>query len=138
MSEISDRMEAIRAALAAAYPARVVTRQWRPMTTRRAEDLAAGIYSLVSQGESDYPNFNGYEARDGKHRIALIGQVKLAESATPDQVEDAEFAMVAEVKAFVRALPESLCCLLLTAFTQSGQLEAPYGWVIFELESVAD
>ncbi len=138
MSELSVRMVAIRDALAAQLPARVVTRRWLPLSSRREEDLAAGIYTVVSQGESDYPNFNGFEARDGKHRILVVGQLKLAESAAPEDIEDAEFAMVEEVKAFVRALPEALCCLLLRGFTQSGQLEAPYGWVLFELESVAD
>jgi hypothetical protein len=138
VSELSTRMVAIRDALAAACPARVVTRAWRPLTKRRPEELAAGIYCVVSQSEGDYPNLNGYEARDGKHRILLIGQFQLPESAAPDEVEDAEFAMVEEVKAFVRALPESLCCLLLTGFAQSGQLEAPFGWVAFDLESVAD
>ncbi|MGE0358656.1 MAG: hypothetical protein AB7P08_17270 [Burkholderiales bacterium] len=138
MSELRDRMLLLRDSLAAQLPARVVTREWRPITTRRAEDLEAGIYSVVSQGESGYPNLNGWEARDGKHRIAVIAQLKLPESASPEAVEDAEFELVAEMKAFVRSLPQGLCCLLLTAFTQSGQLEAPYGWVIFELESVSD
>ena len=34
--------------------------------------------------------------------------------------------------------PGPLCCLVATAFTQSGQLEAPYGWVIFEMEFLCD
>lgn len=139
MSALEDRMEAIRASLAAMYPARVVTRKWQPITMLPAATLAAGQYTFASRGESGYANTNGREAMDGQQAMLLICRFVLPESSDGLAVEQLEFAMVEEVKAWLRTLsPGPLCCLVATGFTQSGQLEAPYGWVIFELEFLCD
>lgn len=137
MSELSDRMDLIETQLAAMYPARVVTRQLADFSLRKRANLLAGIYTLVSAGERGYRNYNGREAMDGRHEILLVGQIELAATKTPEDTENAEFAMVAEIKAFVRALPAGLCSLVMTGFTQSRQVEHPYGWIAVDLEMTA-
>lgn len=130
------RMVALEAALAAAMPTRVVTRKLMDFAERPKADVAAGVFTLISKGESGYKNHNGREAMDGKHRILLVGQILLSEDTDGEAVEDAEFAMEEEVKAFVRALPPTLCSLVMTGFQQSGQLDTPYGWVTINLEAI--
>jgi N-methylhydantoinase B/oxoprolinase/acetone carboxylase alpha subunit len=129
-------MAALKTALATAMPTRVVTRDMKDFGDRAKADIAVGVFTLISAGEGGYRNYNGREAMDGKHRILLVGQIELAESALPSAVEDAEFAMIEEVKGFVRALPVGLCSLSMTGFRQSGQLDAPYGWVSIDMEIV--
>lgn len=131
----AERMAAVAAALTAALPARVVTRSLLDFADRGKTDIAKGVFTIISRGEGGYRNYNGREAMDGRHRILLVGQIALAETATPADVEDAELAMVEDVKGFVRALPVGLCSLVMTGFTQSGQLETPYGWVAIEMEA---
>ena len=131
---LAERMAALQAALATAMPTRVVVRDLKDFADRQKADVAAGVFTLISKGERGYRNYNGREAMDGRHSILLVGQIELGEDAAPSAVEDAEFAMVEEVKGFVRALPASLCSLTMSGFQQSGQLDAPYGWVAITLE----
>ncbi|MDP3425487.1 MAG: hypothetical protein Q8S32_17235 [Burkholderiaceae bacterium] len=131
---LAARMAALQSALADAMPARVVTRKLQDFADRPKADIAAGVFTLISKGERGYQNYNGREAMDGRHSMLLVGQVELGEDADGEAVEDAEFAMIEEVKGFVRALPASLCSLTMTGFQQSGQLDAPYGWVAITLE----
>lgn len=132
----AERLAAMQAALAAAMPARVVGRDLKDFGDRAKPDIAAGVFTLISKGEGSYRNYNGREAMDGKHRMLLVGQIELAEDAAPSAIEDAELAMVEDVKAFVRALPPTLCSVVMTGFQQSGQLEVPYGWVAIEMEAL--
>lgn len=131
---LAARMAALQSALATALPARVVVRDLKDFADRAKADIAKGVFTLISKGEGGYRNYNGREAMDGRHRILLVGQIELAETAAPSAVEDAELAMVEDVKGFVRALPSGLCGLTMGGFTQSGQLEVPYGWVAIDLE----
>lgn len=138
MTDLRARMEAVRDSLAAACPARVVTRRWQPTPNVEQAHLLQGVYCIVSKGEQGYANYNGREALDGDHAMMLICRIQLDEGAAGDAVEDAEFTMVGEVKAWLQALPAALCCLVATGFAQSGQLEAPYGWVAFALTLQGD
>jgi hypothetical protein len=131
---LAEKMAAIVAALGTACPTRTVTRDMKDFADRSSSELTAGVLTLVSLGEGGYRNYNGREAMDGRHRMLLVGQVAVSEVSDPSDVEDAEFALVEEVKAFVRALPPGLCSLSMTGFRQSGQAEAPYGWVSIDLE----
>lgn len=131
---LKERMDAIKAALATACPARVVVRDLKDFGDRHKTDITAGVFTLISRGEGGYRNYNGREGLDGKHRMLLVGQIELAENTAPSAVEDAEFAMVEDVKGFMRALPADLCSLVMTGFAQSGQTDSPYGWVAIELE----
>lgn len=136
MSEIGDRMAAILTALGTALPARVTTRDLMDFSERDSADLAKGIYTLISAGESGYQNLQGRLAMDGQGKMLLVGQIALAESAKPSETEDAELTMVDEIKSFLRTLPPALCRLQITAFRQSQQLEHPYGWAAFDLQFI--
>ncbi|MCE5182367.1 MAG: hypothetical protein LLG15_11245 [Betaproteobacteria bacterium] len=134
MSELSDRMGLIKDTLAAKYPARVVSRSLMDFPMRHKSELDAGVYTIVSAGEGGYANYNGREAMDGRHHILLVGQFVLGEKATPSEIEDAEGAMVDEIKAFVRSLPMALCSLVMKGYRNSQQIEHPYGWIAVDME----
>lgn len=138
MSALGARLNAIAAALQAKYPARKVKRAYVDFNLRQAADLAAGIYTIVGMGEKNFTNVPGYAAKDAAQPIRLIGQIQLPESKDAEAlalaVDEAEFTMAEEVKAFLDDLPEALSLLAAITWTQSHQIEAPYGWVAFELE----
>jgi hypothetical protein len=136
MSEIGDRMVLIRSTLATALPARVVTRDLMDFSQRDSADLAKGIYTLVSGPETGYQNLLMRAAMDGQQKMLLVGQIALAETALPSETEDAELAMVDEIKTFLRALPAVLTRLQATGYRNSQQIEHPYGWVAFDLEFI--
>lgn len=138
MSELGARMQALADALAAAYPARKVRRSFVDHNQLKDADVLAGVYTVISGGESGFTNVAGYNAKDGDQGVKLIGQIRLPENKDQDQagklVEEAEFTMIEEVKAFLGALPDTLCLLSLIEWAQSQQLEVPYGWIACRLE----
>ena len=136
MSELGDRMEAIRAALAAMFPARVVTRKAVDPANQPREDMVKGIYTLIALGEEGFTNVAGYEAEDARQQILIVGDFVLDEGQGGDAIENAEFAMRDEIKAFCKALPDSLCTLNLIAWAGSTQAAAPFGGAIFQLEYI--
>lgn len=130
---LREALEALRGDLAAALPARVVTRDLLGFDLRRQDDLAAGVLTVVAGREFGYANYRGREADLGRVAAVVVGQVKLPEDALPSAVEDAEFAFAEEIKTYLRgALPVSGIDLVETRF--SGQLEAPYGWFAMDWE----
>lgn len=129
-------MEGIRAALEEMFPQRAVTRDFKDPALRFTEDLRRGVYTLLSGSEGNFTNSPGYSAQDGRHEIVLVADIEIGSIDTPSVVEDAEFVMIDEIKQFVRNLPATLCTLNLMSWTQSGQVAAPRGWVIFQLEYI--
>lgn len=127
-------MEMLRSTLQAQAPARKVTRSFHDFAQRAAADLDAGIYTVLAQGESNFPNYVGRQGEFGILAISIIGQIKLAEDSEPSAVEDAEFLMAAEIKALTAAPPAGIDSLLLHSYRQSSQLEHPYGWIAFDME----
>ena len=136
MSELSTRMALIASTLAGMYPARVVTRSDRDPSQRDKADLLKGVYAIVSKGEGSYTNVPNYSAQDGRQTVLIVADIQLAETVEPYEIEDAEFALVDEIKYFVRHLPDTLCTMNLESWVQSGQVAHPYGWVVFQLEYV--
>lgn len=130
---LADSMNALRAGLAAAMPARVVTRDLLSFDLRSEADLTAGVLTVLSSREGRYANYRGREAQMGRLNVVVVGQLKLLESALPSTVEDAEFAFAEQVKAFLGGeLPVPDVQLIETRF--SGQMEAPYGWFAMDWE----
>lgn len=130
---LADSMNALKVALAAAMPTRVVTRDLLPFDMRPDADLLAGVLTVVSSREGRYANYRGREAQMGKLNVVVVGQLRLQESASPSEVEDAEFAFAEQVKGFLGgALPVGDVQLIETRF--SGQMEAPYGWFAMDWE----
>lgn len=125
-------MTALRDGLEAALPGRLVTRRFLPLSMRSQEELAAGVVAVVALGEQDFANYRGREADLGTLQVVIVGQLQVA-SGHPDEVEDAELELAAQIKAWLAgAMPEPVRQCIARGFRQSGQLEAPYGWVVFE------
>jgi hypothetical protein len=136
LDDLSGVMTAVRDQLAAVAPARVVTRSYTDFARRPDEDLVAGVFTVISRGEGSYDNVPGRAAGNGTQRILIVGQVRVGEDEPGAAVEDAEFGLVADLKALARSdLPEIISGLALLDFEQSRQLEQPYGWVAAELEN---
>ena len=128
-------MDAFLSGLALALPGMLTTRDFMPIAQRPLEQLEQGITTLVRLGEKDYANYRGREADLGTVLALLIVQFKLAESATGRLVENKEIEYGEAIKAFLREpLPAPVTDCTTDGYKQSGQLETPYGWVIFELE----
>ena len=134
MSELGTRLASISSALAARYTARVVSRDLLDFSMRKDADLKKGVYTLVSIGERDFPNFNGMAMQFGRHRMLLVGQIRLAETAVPSDTEEAELTMRDEIKTFLDNLPLALAPLVATGWQQSAQSDHPDGWISFDLE----
>jgi hypothetical protein len=131
--------------LAAHAPSRVITRTARDFAAQPDDALAAGIYTLLPRGVEGYD----YEASDpltdpldgdpeqtalGAFVFVITGQMKLAEDAGGEDIDAAEFAMLAELERFADAgiADETLKDLLLRRSVMSQQQEAPYAWVFTE------
>lgn len=133
--ELTSALEALEAGLAAACPGRYVSRSFKPLPLRTEEELTAGVFSVISRGASRFANYRGREGDLGTLRVVIVGQVKVAEDADQKAIEDAEFAMIEQVTAFVQApLLSPLRQCLPVEYSQSAQLEHPYGWVAIECE----
>lgn len=131
---LKDRMKAVADSFDASVPHRLVTRSFKPFDARKPAELEVGIYTLISNGEKGYKNFLGRRAKDGFHNMLLIGQIKVKSPYEGVDIDDAESDLVDEVKAWLQNLPLPLSTLAATGFRQSAQLDAPYGWVAFDLE----
>lgn len=130
-------LEQIKTALAAKYPARHVTRTYKDPAERPDAQLVTGVYTILSRGARGFDNLPGREAVDGTLRVWILGQVKVSEEAEGVDVEAAEFAMLEEIRAFLQDLPAGIDSLLVTEYVQSGQIECPYGWILFSLEMIS-
>lgn len=137
MSDANAALEAIKASLAAAMPARTVQRSLPPdpMALARA-DLLAGVVCLVSEGGGDFANYLGREGQLGHLQASLVGFVQVEESATPVDVEQAELALLKDLLAWCsnHAPMADVSDVLPQDFAQSKQLEHPYGWLILKLD----
>lgn len=138
MSALSVTMNLLAATLAAAVPARVVSRDFTDFAQRADSDLVAGVYTLLSTGEGAFATYRGREAQLGTLNVILVFQARVAEDALPSACEDAEGDAVDEIKALCASvLPNGIDGLALVSWKNSGQLEHPYCWVAFELEVMA-
>lgn len=140
MGALSSRMAQLASALQAACPTRIVTRNLQPLDDFSEADLKRGVLALVSMAEDALQNNPGREAHYGRHRVALIATVLAASDAAPrGTVEDLEHAIVDEVKAFCRQPPpDGIDSLVMTSWRGTGQLEAPYGSVLIDLELMGE
>lgn len=134
MSERDSFLALLAAQLAAACPARVVTRSLRDHTMHKDADLLKGVLTLLAVGEGNYQNLIGRIGLDARAKAVLIGQLRVAENTEPLAIEQAELALFEDVLAALRAGTGVLRCIDVTGFRQSGQIEHPFGWIAVELE----
>lgn len=116
-----------KAALAAAYPARVVTRSLLDFARRPKAELQAGVYTIVTTGQP------GEDIYEQKLKFVVVGQLQLAERAPGEEIEEAELVMAREVKTLVQRQMRGPL-MRITGVDHSAQVEAPYGWVSLSIE----
>lgn len=129
-------LEAIKLSLEAKLPHRRVLRSLIEPANASTEDLTAGVLCLVSRGGGDFANTRGREGQLGRVNAYLVGYLKVAEDTEPLAVEQAELALLQEVLDWCTE-PGALRpvnTVLPMDWTQSAQLEHPYGWVALRLD----
>lgn len=129
---IGERYAALLAALTAAMATRVVTDELTHLSERKSADLEKGVITLVSDTESGYRNTPGMKAVEGNHKVIVIGHLKVAETDSRAAIQEKEFTLIEELKAFVRAGVPRMT-INLQNVRGSRQLEHPYGWIYAEL-----
>lgn len=128
-------LEAIRVSLAAALPSRYVQRSLVDPSTVPSEKLRAGLLCVVSEGGGDFANYMGREADLGHMQVRLVGFVMVDESAEPVEVERAELALLGEVLLWLNtAKVPGTDTVYPGDWSQSKQLEHPYGWMVLALD----
>lgn len=128
-------MEAIKDSLAAALPHRYVQRSLVDPANVPAEKLRAGLLCVVSEGGGDFANYMGREADLGRMQVRLVGFVLVEESAEPVEVERAELALLGEVLLWLNTTKVPGTDTLYPGdWSQSKQLEHPYGWLVLALD----
>ena len=135
LDRLDDRLNAIEAALTTALPTRVIKRAYyRHVQDQAPADLDAGVVMLVSSGESGYRKGVGLVAREGTQDVLLVCHLRVAETASPQDIEAAEIVLIEEIKSFVRAGVAGMT-LLLDRVQHSRQQAHPYGWVVATLQA---
>lgn len=126
------------------YPARVTSRRLVHLSESGPadEDLLAGRYTALSFGVRDYDRATSESDTDmAAQVIVLLFQVYVPPKGSDVETDNldidrAEFEAVQEVESLLAnmgiGLPENLQSLSLERFSQSGQMESPFGWVSFE------
>lgn len=128
------RMDAVETALKAALPTRVIKRAfYRSYKDHKEDELKKGVVTLVSGQERDYNKGLGMVARDGWHRMILIGHLK-ASKDDPLEVEKLELALIEEIKSFVKAGIPGMSIDIESA-QPSRQQESPFGWVVVYIDA---
>lgn len=137
MTRYVDALNAMKAAVEAVAPERVVLRKLKDLDAHTAAEMAAGCFMIVPDGVRSYP----YETSDaypgidtpsqtdlGNFEFAVIGRGLLKENAAGEDIDAAEDAMLAELEAVANAAIGTpiLQDLHILRSEFSGQLLAPY------------
>jgi hypothetical protein len=115
-------------------PARIVTRELMDFAQRKDSDLATGVVSVAGIVLDGLDSVRELQDMAGRFRIILVGQFKLGETSTGLQVEQAEWALWEQVKAFCKAPGAGLCPLSPVRMQLSGQVHKPYGEIVVDLD----
>lgn len=128
-------LDALVASLAAALPERYVQRSLIDPASAPRASLLAGTVCVVSGGGGGFANYRGREGDLGHMNVTAVGFVQVAESSEPADVERAELDLLGDLLWWVNstAVP-GLDVIYPGDWTQSRQLEHPYGWVALGLE----
>jgi hypothetical protein len=128
-------LDAIVASLAAALPLRHVQRSLIDPANESRERLLASVICLVNGGGGGFANYRGREGDLGTMNVHLVGFVQVAEGSLPADVERAELAVLGDVLGWVNTVGvPGLDVVYPGDWTQSKQLEHPYGWLALALE----
>lgn len=135
MSDRIAKLETIKAALQAAAPTKLVTRSFEDLRESDSDDLTQGIFSIVSASEDGFRSFPHQRVCEGKQELIIVGQQLLNETATGEDVENAEFSMINDIETMLtKHLTADIQFLKLKKYEQSRQVECPFAWVVCFLE----
>jgi hypothetical protein len=130
-------LEAIKDSLAAAMPTRTVQRSLPldPANLPR-EQLLAGVLCLVCEDGGDFANYYGREGQLGDMHVSVVGFLQVAEDTEPAAIEQAELTLLQELLDWTGNTGDidPAASLLPEGWTQSKQLEHPFGWLILRLD----
>lgn len=126
-STVKPILDAVKAALAAAAPTRVVTRKLEGFAERNSVDLEKGVFTLLNTGRRDE------DAHISYLKGMLVGQLLLGEDADGEAVEEAELVMMDDVARLVSGV-QGCRIIPVGEWKQSRQIELPYGWISVDLE----
>lgn len=127
-------LDAIVASIAAALPARYVQRSLVEPANAKQAQLTAGLVCVVSGGGGRFANYRGREGDLGHMDVHLVGFVKVAESSESADVERAELTLLGDLLTWVNTTgAPGLDVVEPGDWTQSKQLEHPYGWLALAL-----
>ena len=130
----NDTMVLLRERLQAAMPGRLVTRSAGDFAQRPTQDRRRGVVTLATTAITDLDAPDAYFDVAGKVRIALLAEFELSEKASGEDVEAAEWALLDEIRAFVRAPGAGLCPLAVLNADFSSQAAVPTGWLFVVLQ----
>lgn len=139
MNGIRDNLQAFLAALPTPAANRLVTRSWKPLQAYHADELLAGVYTLISVKEGNFQDYAGNQPQSATQTMLLIARFQIAEDRPAQEIEDTELSILDnEIRAWLDQVPIDLCCLRMNEVVFSGQVQHPYGHVVVELEECAD
>lgn len=129
-------LDAIVDSLRTYLPARFVQRNLvDPANAPRAE-LLAGTICVVTEGGGGFANYRGREGDLGQMDVRLVGFVLVGEKSEPADVERAELVLLGDLLRWTNTpgVIPGLDVVYPTNWTQSKQLEHPYGWLALALQ----
>lgn len=132
MSDIIVRLNDIKAALTAAFPLMVVTRSLKDFRSRPKEELAKGVLTLISRSLDGFSDPVAEALQEPSQQLYLIYQFKLPEKTPGEEIEDQEITQFEAIQSALET--EGLCPLTIKNVQQSGQQDAPYGWILITLK----
>ncbi len=129
MSKIGTIITGIETALTAAAPGRAVTRDLNDFSDRNESDLKNGIFTLLASGLKQIP---GEDELMYNIPLSIVGQVLATnDDDTGSTVEELELLMIDDINRLVSGITGIR--LKVESARQSMQVEAPYGWIAFDL-----
>lgn len=138
-SQRTVAMVAAQASLQAMYPTRHVLRGTQDFAALGDAVLQQGVIALIAEGTKGWTEYAGGEARNGTLAFAAVLYLKVdaPDATAPEAVEDAEAVIEQEVLDWCAAIkPAPLDAVYPRAAQYSRGLDAPYGWVVMELEAL--
>lgn len=128
-------LDAIADSLAEALPNRYVQRRLADPGHEPRERLLAGVVCLVSKGGGGFANYRGREGDLGSMATSLVCFLQVEEGSGSADIERAELQMLGELLAWINTTGvPGLDVVEAGDWTQSKQLEYPYGWLVLELK----
>lgn len=130
----------VKTQLVALAPTSTVTRTYKELSQWKDSELAAGVFMVIGQGvrrypyeHSDYSDPGGPSQTElGEYVFSVVALTRVAEDADGETIEAAELALLSTLETLAdQAIgSEELVDLRIESAHQSGQLEAPYVWVV--------